>query len=413
VANSIGAIGVNTNLNYLAGVAVETPDNLKLYDLSTNGTPTLFETNAFPTDNDNANLTGSVDFDGDRVFALDSNNGIIALQILPPPTPPTINLQPVSQTIVEGEDANFSIVASGSAPLTYQWRFNGADIATATATNYTRMNAQSFDAGQYSVVVSNSAGSITSQVATLTVNVPPEITYEPQSLAVVAGQNALFQVTADGTMPLSYQWRFIGTNISGATQSMYTRTNAQPSDAGAYSVFITNIAGVISSQDAILTVNVPPQISLQPQSQTVKAGSNVLFTVSASGTAPLWYQWRFNGTNITGATESSYTRNNVQTNDTGNYSVLVTNIAGPALSSNALLTVLLPVAPVFERIIALPNFQIQISGTGEPGTYFFEFSTNLAAWENLGSVLSTNGAFVYSDSSTNGTQRYYRARWTP
>lgn len=84
VANTVAAIGVSTNLHLLGGVALETPDNFQLYDLPASGAPGLVETNAFPADNPNSNLTGSVDFGGYRVFALDSNNGIIALQLLSP-----------------------------------------------------------------------------------------------------------------------------------------------------------------------------------------------------------------------------------------------------------------------------------------------------------------------------------------
>ena len=84
VANTVAAIGVSTNLQLFGGVALETPDNFQLYNLPASGAPSLVETNAFPADNPNSNLTGSVDFGGDRVFALDSNNGIIALQLLSP-----------------------------------------------------------------------------------------------------------------------------------------------------------------------------------------------------------------------------------------------------------------------------------------------------------------------------------------
>ncbi|MEP6662362.1 MAG: DUF4623 domain-containing protein [Verrucomicrobiota bacterium] len=85
VANSIGPIGFSSLLQVVAGIAIETPDNLKVFDVFTNATVGLAETETFATDNDNLNQTGSVDFGGDRVFALDSNNGMIALRILPPP----------------------------------------------------------------------------------------------------------------------------------------------------------------------------------------------------------------------------------------------------------------------------------------------------------------------------------------
>jgi hypothetical protein len=86
VSSSIASIGVNTWLNLVAGIALETPDHLRLYDLTTNNSaPVLIETNSFASDNDNSNATGSVDFGGNRVFALDSNNGLIAMRILPLP----------------------------------------------------------------------------------------------------------------------------------------------------------------------------------------------------------------------------------------------------------------------------------------------------------------------------------------
>jgi len=95
------------------------------------------------------------------------------------------------------------------------------------------------------------------------------------------------------------------------------RTNVQPADAGDYSVVVTNAGGLAASDPATLTVNVPPVISAQPQSQTVSVGSNVLFSVTATGTEPLGYQWRFNTADIAGATGSTYTLNNAQTTNAG------------------------------------------------------------------------------------------------
>src|SRR5206468_5161033 len=103
--------------------------------------------------------------------------------------------------------------------------------------------------------------------------------------------------------------------LEGATAASYTRNNAQTTDAGPYSVVVSNPVSTIASSNATLTVNVPPAISSQPQSQTVNVGSNATFTVTASGTAPLSYQWRFNGSPISTATNSTYTRPAVQTND--------------------------------------------------------------------------------------------------
>jgi beta-lactamase superfamily II metal-dependent hydrolase len=253
---------------------------------------------------------------------------------------PSITSQPASQTVNPGANATFSVTATGTAPLGYQWRFNGVDIADANSASLTITNAQSSDAGNYSVIVENAAGDVTSANAVLTVRVPPSITTQPASQTVTAGGNVTFSVSASGTAPLSYQWRFAGVNIAGATAASYTRTGVQSNDAGNYSVVVANAAGSVTSANAVLTVTAaPPSISTQPASQTVVQGSAATFSVVASGTGTLTYQWRFNGANISGATTSSYTRSNAQTTHQGNYSVVVANSAGSVTSANASLTV--------------------------------------------------------------------------
>ncbi len=173
---------------------------------------------------------------------------------------PAIVLQPQSQVVVLGTNATFSVVASGTPNPAYQWRFNGTNLAAATADSFTRANAQAIHTGGYSVVISNSLGSVTSVVATLTVStngIPPTINTPPQSQTVEKGQNATFTVTANGTQPLLYQWRFNGGDLVGATSSSYTRFNAQTNDAGPYTVVVTNGAGSITSAPATLSVTVP------------------------------------------------------------------------------------------------------------------------------------------------------------
>ncbi len=171
----------------------------------------------------------------------------------------------------------------------------------------------------------------------LVVNLPPSIVVQPQSQAVNPGSDVTFSVAASGLMPLAYQWRFNQAEIPGATSRSYTRTNVRGADAGSYSVVITNSLGRVASVDALLVVNAPPSIITQPQSQTVIVGQGVTFSVVASGTPPLSYQWRFNGSAIAGATGSSFTLASAQRSDGGPYSVLVTNVLGAALSTEAVL----------------------------------------------------------------------------
>ena len=159
-----------------------------------------------------------------------------------------------------GQTASFSVAASGTAPLSYQWKKNGAAISGATSTSYTTPTATSSDNGaQFTVLVSNAAGSVTSNAATLTVNaapVAPSISTQPSSQTVTAGQTASFSVAAAGTAPLSYQWNKDGTAISGATSSSYTTPATTNSDNGAqFTVLVTNAAGSVTSNAATLTVN--------------------------------------------------------------------------------------------------------------------------------------------------------------
>jgi D-alanyl-D-alanine carboxypeptidase len=164
------------------------------------------------------------------------------------------------------------------------------------------------------------------------------ITVQPTSKTVTTGANAAFSVTAANA--LTYQWRLNSANISGATASSYTVVNAQTTDQGSYSVVVGNRAGSLTSADATLTVGTPPSITAQPQSVNVsQIGGSATFSVTATGSAPLTYQWYFEGAAISGATTSSYTDASVQTTDIGNYACVVNNSFGSATSSDASLTV--------------------------------------------------------------------------
>jgi len=175
---------------------------------------------------------------------------------------------------------------------------------------------------------------------------PPEITGQPQGLTVTNGGPASFGVTVSGT-DLVYQWQKNGTDLTdGGALSGSATTNlllslTTTNDAGSYTVIITNAWGSVTSSVAILTVLSPPVIAQQPANQTVVVGGTASFSVTADGTAPLSYQWNCNGTNISGATNTSLILNNVQPSQSGTYAALVTNLVGSILSSNAVLTITL------------------------------------------------------------------------
>ncbi len=254
-----------------------------------------------------------------------------------------ISLPPASQTVLVGGTATFSVTASGTGPLSYQWQFNGTNIPNATSSVLVINQARTTDAGSYQVVVTSPGGSVTSSPATLTVNVPVTFGSQPKDATVNVGGAATFSVTANGTFPLSFQWLKNGTPVSGATTSTLTLNNAQVSDAAIYSVVVSNVVGAVTSSTANLTVSVPPTISQSPKDQTVTVGSSVSFSVTAGGTAPLSYQWQHAGLNLDGATGSSLILNGVTTADAGTYAVTVTNVAGTVTSAAANLVVNVPI----------------------------------------------------------------------
>ena len=287
-----------------------------------------------------------------RVHSTDAYNNSVATNDLSLTTTaavaPTITTQPGNQTVAAGQTASFTVVAAGTAPLSYQWQRNGASIAGATAASYTTPATTTADSGSsFAVVVSNTAGTVTSSAALLTVNaaaVAPTITTQPGNQTVVAGQTASFTVVAAGTAPLGYQWQKNGASIAGATAASYTTPAATTADSGAtFRVVVSNTAGIVTSSAATLTVNaaaVAPTITTQPVNQTVTAGLTATFTVVASGTTPLSYQWQKNGLNISSATASSYTTPATTTSDSGStFAVVISNSAGTVTSSAATLTV--------------------------------------------------------------------------
>jgi uncharacterized protein (TIGR02597 family) len=222
------------------------------------------------------------------------------------------------------------------------WQINGELIAqrtnTSSYTSGTAMIGYSHPLSLPSRAPTDNFG-IFDNVRVYVQAVAPVVTFQPTNVALLPGNNAAFTVYAGGTAPFNYQWQFNGANINGATNSSYTRSNVQYADAGSYSVSISNSSGTTNSSNAILFVLTPPSFTSQPQSQTVDAGANPSFTASATGVPAPLYQWRKNGSPISGATNTIYSLNNVKGADAGSYSVVLTNSTGSATSIDAILRV--------------------------------------------------------------------------
>ena len=293
------------------------------------------------------------------------------LTVNPAPVAPSITTQPSSVTITAGQTATFSVTATGTAPLSYQWSQNGTAISGATSSSYTTpAETTSASGAQFTVVVSNSVGSVTSNAATLTVNpapVAPSITTQPSSVTITAGQTATFSVTATGTAPLSYQWSQNGTAISGATSSSYTTPAETTSASGAqFTVVVSNSAGSVTSNAATLTVNAPPPGALTPSTTSLNFSN-----VNVGSNSSL-------GVNFTNSGSSNITVSNVTISGAGFTASGVSN--GQIITPAQVVTLNVTFAPaatgsVTGSVTVTSNasnspVSISLSGTGVPGRSF-------------------------------------------
>ena len=255
---------------------------------------------------------------------------------------------------------------------------------------------------------------------------PPGITAQPISITNLAGTTATFSVEASGGA-LAYQWQFNGTNLAVATNNLLILPNLAPSQAGSYSVLVSNALGSTNSLAATLTVLAyPPTITAQPTNQAVLVGGTAPFSVSASGTGPLSYQWAFNGSNIDGATSATLTLGNVQLTNAGNYSVVVTNTSGSILSSNALLTVNpapanVPVITAFSPQSGADGTMVNITGFNfdpTPGNNTVHFGAvravvSAASATNLVVGVPVGATFAPIAETVNGLTAYAGAPFLP
>ncbi len=322
---------------------------------------------------------------------------------------PTITTPPVSQTVTQGASVNFTVAATGTAPLSYQWFLNGANLNGATNTPLSLTGVTAGQAGSYTCRVTNTAGSATSTAAILTVNVPPAITTPPVSQSISEGANVDFSVVASGTAPLSYQWQLNGGNLGGATSATLSLTGATVGQAGSYTCVVTNVAGSVTSAAAALTVTtatVAPSITTPPADQTITAGANASFTVAATGTAPLSFQWQWNGADILNATNTTFSLTSVTASQAGSYACVVTNLAGSATGTGSLTVVAPPTLTLLPEGMQLsfPTLIGQI--------YTIEESTNLLSgwipWSGAVPIVG-NGLTNTFNLDNQGT-KFFRVR---
>jgi len=321
------------------------------------------------------NATGTV--------PIETYSGISLEPLAPPPVAPTITMQPGNQSVTAGQTATFTVAATGTTPMTYQWQKNGSAISGATSSAYTTpVTTTSDNAAQFNVVVTNSAGSATSSAAILAVTsksytlitVPSSLSFSwqvgspapvaqiikvmdnsPNCEPITITTNQSWLTVSPGSactapLMLSVSVNTAGLTTGSSSGNVIVNGPTELNSPFAISVTLTVSSGAIA-----------PSITTQPANETVTAGQTATFTMVAGGTAPLGYQWRKNAVNISGATSASYTTPATAATDSGStFSVAVSNTAGTVTSAAATLTV--NPAPVAPTITTPPASQTVTAG---------------------------------------------------
>lgn len=360
-----------------------------------------------------------------------------------PTTAPSITTAPQDRTVTSGTAATFTAAASGSPAPTFQWQLSTdggttwTDVSGATDASYTTTDLTTSQSGsQYRVVATNSAGSATSDPATVTVTptpTAPAITSQPTDDTVTAGQAATFTVGVSGTPTATVQWQVstdggaTWADVMGATGATYTTGALTAADNGnRYRAVTSNSAGTTTSDAAAVTVTaapVAPAIGNQPKDVTVNSGDTATFTTTVTGSPAPTLQWQVSTdggttwTTVSGATGDSYTTGVLTAaNSTNQYRVVATNTAGTVNSNSATVTVTPePVAPVVTTppsdvtttAGSTATFTVTTTGTPVPAVQWQISTDGGTTWVNIDGATGTR--YTTGPLTAADTGHQYRA----
>jgi len=332
---------------------------------------------------------------------------------------PSITTQPISADVTTGQTATFAVAVTGTSPLSYQWRKNGTAVSGATSSTYTTPPTTTSDnRALFKVVVSNSAGSATSNTATLNVSgtavVAPSITTQPVSADVTVGQMATFAVAVTGTSPFSYQWQKNGTAVSGATSSTYTTPPTTAADNRAlFDVVVSNSAGSVTSNNGTLNVSGSTGVAIMvsPNATTVSTGAPQQFTATVTGSSNTSVTWAVSAAGCSGAACGTISTGGLYTAPASlptpaNVSVTVTSVADPTKSASASVTlvaataILLSISPTSASVPAAGTDSFTASVTGTTNTAVtWSLSGAGCSGASCGSLATSSLAAVYTAPS--------------
>ncbi|MFC2114615.1 immunoglobulin domain-containing protein, partial [Bacteroidota bacterium] len=320
-------------------------------------------------------------------------------------TLPELSFLIPSSSICETDFHQFLVNSIGSTPITYQWFKSGQAISGATQTNYSITSATASDAGYYYCKATNSCGSDSTNISVLTINTKPTIVSHPTTTTACEQTSTTFSVTANGSPTLKYQWFKNNVAINGASNNSYTINSLSTADAGTYYCYVSNTCDSIQSNVATLTVNTIPAVTSQTSSTSRCSGQSMTFDVTATGSAPLTYQWYKDNASISGATSSSYTLNTVASSDAGNYYCIVSNPC--ANKSTSVIVLSIDQAPTLSnqtgnsKVCEGQTMSFNVTASGTPPISY--------QWYKDNAIISgaTNYLLNFNSTTTNDAGDYH------
>ena len=247
--------------------------------------------------------------------------------------PPLFYSAPANASVFPGDGTNISLTAGGPGLITYQWQFNSNNITGATNTVLVLTNCQLTNGGFYRLVASNTNGSAASTNGLLTIRPDPHITQNPLPVSADASDTTNFSVAYASLYPVTFQWLFNNVAIAGGTNNPFVISPVYTTNAGNYSVIISNVYGTATSSPALLSVNSTLRFKLQPITNLfVTVGTVTNVSAVVAGNPPLSFQWYFNSAPLSGANSSSFAFNPFDRTNSGNYYLVVTNNSGSITS---------------------------------------------------------------------------------
>jgi hypothetical protein len=317
--------------------------------------------------------------------------------------PVLLSQPPTNYFITVGSTLAIGVTACGALPLTYNWFFNGAQLSGQSTGTLLISGIDTNKTGDYLVVVTNSAGAVTSVVTHVTVNVqPPAISSLNYKSEITVGDAVQIEAAVSGIPFPSITWLFNGAVIAGVTNDELLILNAQLNSSGTYTLIASNAYGVVTHD---ITISVVPFIISGPYDRTFALGEDGSIAVSVNTTSAPVYQWRLDGTNIPGADASILPLFNPSFADAGLYDVVVmvnsfartSSVAQVAVAESSPHLIWYPSPPVSEGNSALLEHYV----SGSPPIYF--------QWYFKGAPLAgaTNAYLGFERVSTNDAGLYF------